>query len=182
MFSHSLDEQSTLRLLEPHQADAMFALVDANRAHLREWLAWLDVNTSPRDSRAYIEMTRKQWASNNGFAAGIWHRGQLAGVIDFHGLNWSNRSACLGYWLGKDFEGHGLMTRATRALIDHAFREWKLNRVEIRCAVENVKSRAIPERLGFSLEGTHRDSEWLYDHFVDHAVYAMLARDWPEAH
>jgi hypothetical protein len=38
--------------------------------------------------------------------------------------------------------------------------------------------RAVPERLGFQLEGIIRDAEWLYDHFVDHAMYAILKKDW----
>jgi ribosomal-protein-serine acetyltransferase len=46
--------------------------------------------------------------------------------------------------------------------------------------VENVKSRAIPERLGFRAEGTVRQAEWLYDRFVDHVVYGLLAGDRPE--
>ncbi len=60
----------------------------------------------------------------------------------------------------------------------HALVDARLNRVEIRCAVGNQKSQAIPKRLGFVQEGVLRDAEWLYDHFVDHLVYAMLARDW----
>jgi len=70
------------------------------------------------------------------------------------------------------------MTASCRACISHAFTELKLNRVEIRCAVENRKSRAIPERLGFRFEGTLREAQWLYDHFVEHALYGMLAREW----
>jgi ribosomal-protein-serine acetyltransferase len=70
------------------------------------------------------------------------------------------------------------MTKSCIAYINYAFNELKLNRVEIRCAVENSKSRAIPEGLGFKNEGTIREAEWLYDHFVDHIVYGMLARDW----
>jgi len=70
------------------------------------------------------------------------------------------------------------MTKACIAMIHHIFNDLHLNRVEIRCAVLNSKSRAIPERLGFSQEGTIREAEWLYDHFVDHIVYSLLAREW----
>ena len=72
------------------------------------------------------------------------------------------------------------MTTACRAYVDHAFTRLDVHRVEIRCAVENRRSRAIPERLGFRLEGTLRDAEWLYDHFVDSVVYGMLADEWKE--
>ena len=65
-----------------------------------------------------------------------------------------------------------------RALVDHAFEEFGLNRVSIACATENKRSCAIPERLSFQREGIQRQAEWLYDHFVDHVVYATLASEW----
>src|SRR5690625_199905 len=86
--------------------------------------------------------------------------------------------AYIGYWLDIEHQGKGIMTRAVRALTDYAFEEFDLNRVDIRAAVGNVKSRAIPERLGYKKEGVLRQSEWLYDHFVDHAVYSMLKSEW----
>ena len=70
------------------------------------------------------------------------------------------------------------MTKACRALIRYAFEQLQLNRVEIRVAVGNYKSRAIPERLGLVKEGMIREAEWLYDHFVDHIVYGVLAKEW----
>ncbi|MEC0276957.1 GNAT family N-acetyltransferase, partial [Peribacillus frigoritolerans] len=65
-----------------------------------------------------------------------------------------------------------------KALTDYAFIELKLDKVEIRVAEENKKSRGIPERLGFINEGCIRQAEWLYDHYVDHIVYGMLTKDW----
>ena len=65
-----------------------------------------------------------------------------------------------------------------KAFVDYAFRELKLNRVEVRCAEENSKSRAIPERLGFVKEGIIREAEWIYDHYVDDVVYGILSREW----
>jgi len=70
------------------------------------------------------------------------------------------------------------MTRCCRVLVDHAFSWLGLNRVAIPAAVENSRSRAIPERLGFRQEGIIRDAEWLYDHYVDHVLYAVLKKEW----
>ena len=73
------------------------------------------------------------------------------------------------------------MTEAVRACVDHAFTTWKLNRVMIQAAVENTRSRAIPERLGFREEGILREVERIGDRMLDDVVYAMLAADWPGA-
>ena len=71
------------------------------------------------------------------------------------------------------------MTAAVRAYVDHAFATWKLNRVMIQAAVENARSRAIPERLGFREEGILREVERIGDRMLDDVVYSMLAADWP---
>jgi ribosomal-protein-serine acetyltransferase len=175
---HRLDDTTELRLLEGADAPALFALVDGNRAHLRAWLPWVDANRTEAHSLAFIRAGREAEASQQGFSLGVWHRGDLAGVVGFHPPSWANRHVSLGYWLGEGFQGLGLMTRACAALTDHAFDTWRLNRVEIAAAVGNARSRAVPERLGFQLEGVRRQAEWLYDHFVDIATYAMLAEDW----
>jgi len=93
-------------------------------------------------------------------------------------LDWTNRKTEIGYWLGESFQGRGLVTKSCRVLIDYAFNELKLNRVEMRCGVENKKSRNIPEKLGFREEGVVRQAGWLHDHFVDYVIYGMLASEW----
>jgi ribosomal-protein-serine acetyltransferase len=70
------------------------------------------------------------------------------------------------------------MTKACRTLITYAFTELALNKVEIHGATENIRSCAIPKRLGFTQEGILRDAEWLYDHYVDTVIYGLLAREW----
>jgi ribosomal-protein-serine acetyltransferase len=99
-------------------------------------------------------------------------------MIGFHAVSWRDRSAEIGYWLSADAQGRGILTRAAARLIDHAIAEWKLNRIEIRAAPDNARSRAVPERLGFVLEGTLREAERVGDRYVDSVVYSMLARDW----
>ena len=108
----------------------------------------------------------------------ILYKGEIVGVGGYNTLDWTNKVVTIGYWLDKDYQGNGIMTRVAEALTDYAIMELGMNRVDIRAAVENVKSRSIPERLGFTLEGKVRQAEWLYDRHVDHAVYGMLAEDW----
>ena len=98
--------------------------------------------------------------------------------MGFHKIDWLNRSTSIGYWLGESYQGKGLITKACSKVLEYSFGRMGLNRIEIRCATENLKSRAIPERLGFKDEGIIRDAEWLYDHYVDHIIYGMLESQW----
>ncbi|MCK4257843.1 MAG: GNAT family N-acetyltransferase [Halanaerobiales bacterium] len=178
MFKHQINTTTNLRLLQFNHAEELFTLTDSCRPYLREWLPWVDGTKTVADTKAFIESTLKQFASNNGFQAGIWYQDKLAGVIGYHAFNSALKSTSIGYWLSKDFQGKGIMTTACEAMVDYAFLELNFNRVEIRCAEQNYKSRAIPERLGFVQEGIIREAEFLCGHYVDHVVYGMLAKDW----
>jgi len=181
VFSLKVEDGLELRLLEERHAEAVFAVVDRNRGYLRQWLPWLDVSVSPDDTRSFISRSLNKFACGEELAAGIWDHGQIVGAISYNFIDHSNRIAHIGYWLASDHQGKGVMTKACRAMIDHAFGDLRLNRVEIRCASGNMKSRAIPQRLGFQQEGVQRQAEWLYDHFVDLVIYGMLASEWSNA-
>ncbi len=180
-FSLKLDDGLELCLLEERHADDVFAAVDRNRAYLRQWLPWLDESVSPDDTRSFIKRSLSEFANGEKLDTGIWDHDQVIGAISYNFIDRPNRIAHIGYWLASDHQGKGIMTRACRAMVDYAFDELKLNRIEIRCATGNAKSRAIPQRLGFKQEGIQRQAEWLYDHFVDLVIYGMLASDWPAA-
>ena len=173
-----VNEKLKLKILRPEDAGALFELTDHNRDFLRQWLPWLDATKSEADSLNFIQGTMKQFGENQGVQMGIWESNQLAGIIGHHKISWVNKSTSLGYWLGKSFSGKGIMTSACKALIEFSFNDLKINCIEVAAATENKKSRAIPERLGFSLDGVLRQREWLYDKFVDHAVYSLLSSDW----
>jgi len=178
MFKYIVNENIEMKMLELEHAEELYNLTDSDRNHLKEWLPWVDHTKSIEDTKMFIEMGKKQFISNAGFQAGIWYKQNLAGVIGCHGMNFTNKSTSIGYWLGEGYQGKGIMTEATKVLIAYLFLELNLNRVEIRCAENNYKSRAIPERLGFVKEGILREIEWIYDHYVDHVVYGMLAKQW----
>jgi ribosomal-protein-serine acetyltransferase len=178
MFLARLRPDLDLRLLEERHAATVFALVDRDREYLREWLPWVDSTLRQEDSLSFIRASLEQFASNSGFAAGVWWNEQFVGVVGTHKIDWLNRKVELGYWLGKSFQGQGIMTDASRAAVTHLLVEMDLNRVTIQCATGNAKSCAIPRRLGFSLEGTLRDGQLLNGRYEDLLMFAMLRRDW----
>jgi ribosomal-protein-serine acetyltransferase len=104
----------------------------------------------------------------------------MAGIIGCVKMDLANRCCEIGYWLGDAYRGMGLMTAVCSALLDYLFDSLIMNRAEIRCAVDNVKSIAVPLRLGFKKEGVIRQAAWLNDRFIDLAIYGMLSKDWLE--
>ena len=178
MLTHSFAEGAELRLLEHHHADELFALIEHNRSYLRRWLPEWDVQKTRDDCKALIKSSLEQLAANGGYTLGVWWEGHLAGIIGAGHVDWENRSAMLGYWLGESYQGRGLMTDACRALVDYLFSELKLHRIEIRCATDNVKSWAVPKRLGFLKEGVLRQAQAFDGRFLDIEVYGLLAEDW----
>ncbi len=89
-----------------------------------------------------------------------------------------NRVAEIGYWLGKEFVGKGIMRRSAAALIDYLIEKRAINRIEIRCTPANVSSQAIPLSLGFRMEGTLREAAYLKGRFHDHLLFAITAEEW----
>lgn len=174
----SLSSEVVLRVLRPAEAGALYSLVEQNRAHLRKWLPWVDGMNSVGKERAFLESLYRSYQQGGGFNYGIRYRGCLVGLIGFHGFDPINRVTSLGYWLGEAYCGRGIMRLAVRGCVDYALRDRGMNRLFIRVATGNERSRRIPETLGFVHEGVQREAEWLYDRFVDLAVFSMLAREW----
>lgn len=178
MFTYRLEPGLTLELLQPRHAAELFDAVDENRDHLSPWMPWVEATKSVADVEAFIATTLRQIADNNGFQTAIRSGEAIVGVIGMHKIDWHNKSTSLGYWLSQDAQRQGIMTKACTAYVSHAFDELRLHRVEIRCATENAKSRAIPKRLGFTNEGVLRQVECINGQYLDHVVYGLLAPEW----
>jgi ribosomal-protein-serine acetyltransferase len=179
MFVYKIDDIS-LKLIELRDAERVFDLTNNSRDYLREWLPWLDNTTKLEDTEEFIKMSLKGFSENKSMNTVIIYKGQIVGVAGYNLIDWTNKIAYIGYWLGKQYQGNGIMTRVAKALTDYAINELNIHKVEIRAAVKNKNSRGIPERIGFVNEGCIRQAEWLYDHYVDHVVYGMLAEEWNE--
>ncbi|HDR7601785.1 TPA: GNAT family N-acetyltransferase [Bacillus mycoides] len=180
MLIHKIDEEVSLRMFNEGDAEKFYNLIISSKSYLKEWLGWIDYIESPEDTVKNIKARLKEFMENGGYpkSFAIIYKGDIAGTIGFNDINKANKIGIVGYWLGENFQGKGIMTKALKTLIDYGFKELALNKIEISVAVENKKSRALPERFGFVEEGKLRQAEWLYDHYVDHVIYGLLAAEW----
>lgn len=180
MFSLKVDDEIELEPPYENRLEEVYAVVTANYDYLREWSHWLNEDYTLEKARAFCRKNIEEFEGGEEYKFRIVYRGKIAGSIELFNIDERNKSAEIGYWLAKAAQGKGLMTKSVSRLLEYAFGELKLNRIYMKCVPENLKSRRIPERLGFTREGTERESGWLHDKFADHVVYSMLAREWRE--
>jgi ribosomal-protein-serine acetyltransferase len=178
MFRYAIGQDTELRLMEERYADELFELTDKSREHLRPWTPWIDSVRTASDSKEFIKHSLEQFSRGESLTTGIWQGGRLAGVISIDRISHANRSAMIGYWIGAEYQRKGLIIRSCEALVDYGFKELDLNRIAIWAATDNVRSLAIPIRLGFTREGVERQAQWLNDHFVDIVMFSMLRSEW----
>ena len=175
MLRHVINPGLELRQIQPQDAKTLFALIDANRAALREWLPWVDATKKLIDTENYIKSAQRDFAETRAFTCGIWSTGRLVGIIGHNRIDWANRIGFPAYWLAPDSQGKGIMIQCCRSVTDDAFKNLQLHRCLIAVATENVRAQKIPLRLGFTKISVLAKAEWLYDRHVDHFIYSLLA-------
>jgi ribosomal-protein-serine acetyltransferase len=178
MFKYDLGDGADLRILELRHAAALLEYVEQNREYLGQWLGWANSMATIEDAQSFIRRGLARFADDGLPWVGIWQDDRMAGGILFFPIERPIRSTEIGYWLGQQAAGRGLMTRAARAMLGFAFEELQLNRVGLLAEVANARSRAVAERLGFAFEGVRRQGWINGEQLVDIAVYSMLASEW----
>jgi len=174
-----LGDDAQVRTFTVEDADELARVVDVNAERLDRWFPWVDASRKQEGALAFIERSLASETDLEG--NGIWVDGEIAGAIGLT-VNTSWNGGELGYWLDANAEGRGLVTRACRLFIDHGFGELGLNRITIHAATENDRSRAVPERLGFTQEGVLRRAGRVGgDRYLDLVVYGLLHDGWQQA-
>ena len=172
-----VNEEIQLRLFEERHVEDYFALISRNKAYLQEWIAVDAYEGSVETLKAYMKQRLLHFVEGSGYHLGIWYRDDLVGILDYR-LNWRGSSVEIGYWLDEAMQGKGIVTQTCRTMIRHAFEEHKLHKVVISCAIDNPRSRAVAERLGFTQEGILRQADRLHGRYVDIVFYGLLKEEW----
>jgi len=150
-------------------APLLAALVQRNIGHLGAYLPAVTQLASADAAKAYLEAAGGDILEWHVFADGA-----LCGAIRVKDIDRADRKAKIGYFIGSEFAGRGIASRAMRAVLAHCFGALQLNRIELRCAAANLRSMRMAERLGFTREGVLRQDECLNGVFVDSLVYGLL--------
>lgn len=172
-----LNTAAVLRLLTPLDAPDIFNAIDTQRRYLAQWLPFVSGTRTIEDTLRYVRTSMLDFERGD-YVFVIACEEQFAGLIGFKDTDRENRRTELGYWLREEYQGRGLMTESVKALCRWAFRKQRMFRVQIKCATENIRSRAIPERLGFVHEGTERGGARLANgRHTNLEVYSRLRTD-----
>ncbi|HEY4267398.1 MAG TPA: GNAT family protein [Galbitalea sp.] len=186
MFTAHLTPDAELRPLEPWQAEEFAAHMDRAREHIRPWVGPSFVTTDVDGARATLQRYADATARDGNRIFGIWLNTSpvepvetsptrtLVGGVMFVEFSAAAGTCEIGCWLEPSAEGHGLITAACRMLLTYAFEERNLHRAEWRCRADNVRSSAVAERLGMTLEGVLREAWKLGDTFHDKQVWSVL--------
>ncbi|MFI5274095.1 MAG: GNAT family N-acetyltransferase [Ktedonobacterales bacterium] len=151
----------TLRAWRDDDAPALHEAIAMSRDHLRRWMRFIDEHQTAEETRAYIVRSRAKWLLREDMNLGIWSPDllRLYGGIGVMARDWAVPAFELGYWLRADAAGHGYVTAAAGLLTGYLLGAHHAQRVQIRCDARNLRSAAVPRRLGYALEGVLRQAE-----------------------
>ena len=106
---------------------------------------------------------------------------ELVGAISLMHIDWANKNAEIGYWLGKKYWGRGFMTEATKLTLRFAFEKLGLHRVYAHLFEENIGSKRVLEKCGFKLEGILRDHTYKHNMWHNRLVFGILSQEFGRA-
>lgn len=179
MYAISLGaDGAELRPLEPWQAEEFLAHIERGREFIGRHIGLPDLVTDLESSRAHLTTYAEKTATDTGRLYGIWTDGTLVGGVLFRTMDVSQGTAEAGCWLEPSAVGRGLVTRATRVIIDWAIEERGIHRVEWVVSAANEPSIAVARRLGMTKEGVLREVYAYRGRRHDLEIWSVLAPEW----
>lgn len=178
MFKLDIDNTLSLALVQPSFAAEYLTIVSRDRAYLAQWLVWPEHGKDQEFFARFIEQSLHDYALGKSMTCGIIYQGELVGNISFNTINHTLKKVEIGYWLAQAQQGKGIVTKAVAEMIEIAFTQLDMEKVQVSAAEHNSPSRRVCERLGFTLEGVITRAENLNGRVVDHAIYGLSRERW----
>lgn len=146
---------------------------------LKAWLPFAQRLPAVEETEINLRNAHINFLKRESFRFLIFHRetNDFIGTVSLQGIHWNIPKCEIGYWINTKFGGNGYMTEAVKALTDFGLNQLDFKRIEIRCESTNLKSRTIPEKLGYELEGILRNEDFSADgsRLTDTCFYSIIS-------
>lgn len=147
---------------------------------LRQWLPFAQEIPTLEETEISLREAHIKFLERESFRFLIFHKDsqEFIGTASLQSVDWEVRKCEIGYWIHTKFSGNGYITEAVKTLMEYGINELGFNRLEIRCESANLPSRAIPEKLGFKLEGILVNEDLSADgkNLTDTCIYAVTQK------
>lgn len=175
-------ERLIIRCYEPKDAELLKISIDESLEHLLPWMPW--AKNEPESVETKMERLRKyrgQFDLGLDYTFGIFSKDEkkLIGSTGLH-TRLGNNAREIGYWVHAKYLKQGYATEAVKALIKIGFEIEQLDRIEIRCAPNNIASQGVPKKIGFLHEGTLKNRVTDIEGALrDVMIWTMFREDYP---
>lgn len=177
------DHFETARLLmrcpRPGDGPVLFEAVRESLSELANWMPWATINFTHDDAEMWVRRAYAHFILRQALHTLLFLKsdGTLIGSAGLHDIEWNVPSFEIGYWLRTAYYGHGYMTEAVNGLTQFAREYLHANRIIIGCDVLNTRSKAVAERVGYTLESYQRNERRRADGQIRDSY--VFVRTWP---
>lgn len=173
-----VDTEIALKQLEQSDSIDIFNAINNQRDYLGKWLPFVAFTQRISDTEKFVDSVINVAEDSFEYVFSIRKSNEFVGLIGFKGTDKQNKKTEIGYWLSEKYQKQGIVTKSVDKLCDFAFNKLGINRIQIKCAVENISSKNIPKKLGFKFEGIEWQGELLTgDFYTDLEIYSKLKFD-----
>jgi RimJ/RimL family protein N-acetyltransferase len=167
-----------IRMPMPGDGKAVYESIKASTADLKPWMPFAQKEQSEEDVEINIREAHIKFLKREDLRLLVFHKetGELIASSGLHRIDWDVPKFEIGYWIDTRYSGKGYMSEAVKGISDYAFNELHARRIEIRCDSRNTKSRAIPKRLGYTLDAILQNDDISVDgkQLRDTCIYAKI--------
>ncbi|MGE8204403.1 GNAT family N-acetyltransferase [Heyndrickxia sp. NPDC080065] len=175
-------ERLYIRPCMPGDGKDVYESINHSLNDLKTWLAFAHKDQNLDDVESGIRNSYAEFIKRQDFRLHIYRKSdnKFIGSTGLHRINWETKVFEIGYWIDSRYTKNGYITEAVEGLTSFAFKQFKAERIEIRCDPKNTNSRRVAERLGFTLDGILRNNTMSADgkSIRSTCVFSMLKNEW----
>ncbi|MEC5424679.1 GNAT family N-acetyltransferase [Virgibacillus sp. C22-A2] len=167
-----------IRMPLPGDGNEVHKAILASKQDLKKWLPFAQRDQTVDETEMNVREAHLNFLKREDLRLHIFNREtkDFIGCTGLHRIDWEVPKFEIGYWIDSRKTGNGYITEAVQGVTEFAFNELNARRVEIQCDTKNLKSIAVAERLGYTLEGVHYNDSVAVDgaELRDTCIYAKI--------